>query len=576
MASRGSSTASAGDPGGRPRRRRPPPLRGARRSPESSSPPGGTLRRGARAARRPSPGARRRAPRRPVRAARASPTAPSTEEATGPRRGRPRRRRRAALPSAPGAWPPRARRRPGRRRRAARLERCEDHPRDPRVALLEESGRPGRARTPGRRPRTRRALQDVARLAPRRTSGRQMRPWLRRCRPSRARSPRALRGRTDRRVLQLDRGDDTGPPAPRPRWWSRDGPRGRPRGSPGRRASSRNASSAVAVTMSNQDAPAPSLPSRFAASAASRAQDAARANTPSVIGAPPIRIRSLIRSTWASRRRRPKRLEAQRRGDHARHRTTSPSNPSRARRRAARSRLAEALDEIGHRREVHAPARAAVRRSQSIRASRRASSSSSILLWLIGGLLRSSGAVETATTRRITKTKATVECWLRPIASWTPSRRPRIPTVIKVYDRFEQAAPHYLLLARSGHRGALEDLQDARRVRTRSWRARSANACSTRWADPKAADLDLDMPGRWTLGDEEIIEWTFGFRPGGRPTTSTSTTRRRTFDRPPLGGFEVEYSSMGLELDRLAQCGCTRACSPPNGPRSGSTEEVDL
>ncbi len=34
---------------------------------------------------------------------------------------------------------------------------------------------------------------------------------------------------------------------------------------------------------------------------------------------------------------------------------------------------------------------------------------------------------------------------------------------------------------------------------------------------PPGQLVDLEMPGRWTIGDEEIVEWTFGYHSRGKP-----------------------------------------------------------
>lgn len=60
--------------------------------------------------------------------------------------------------------------------------------------------------------------------------------------------------------------------------------------------------------------------------------------------------------------------------------------------------------------------------------------------------------------------------------------------------------------------------------------------------------IDLQMPGRWVVGDEEIIEWTFGLK---APTPEV----------PPEGGrfaqyrwaqFSTAYPSLEFDADRAA------------------------
>ena len=134
---------------------------------------------------------------------------------------------------------------------------------------------------------------------------------------------------------------------------------------------------------------------------------------------------------------------------------------------------------------------------------------------------------------------------------------------IKVFVyRFEQAAPHYLLLKPDQGIEALWGPSRTSSGSARSWRARSANACGTRWASTSGRLLDLDMPGRWTLGDEEIIEWTFGFRARGRVRPELL---EGTFAAHRWARFQDAYSSMGLELDRQAAMRLHSACSLPDG-----------
>ena len=61
--------------------------------------------------------------------------------------------------------------------------------------------------------------------------------------------------------------------------------------------------------------------------------------------------------------------------------------------------------------------------------------------------------------------------------------------------------------------------------------------------------IDLQMPSRWLVGDEEIVEWAFGFRtplghPGPKPAENDSHFRWADFSRA--------YPSLELEDDRAA------------------------
>lgn len=65
--------------------------------------------------------------------------------------------------------------------------------------------------------------------------------------------------------------------------------------------------------------------------------------------------------------------------------------------------------------------------------------------------------------------------------------------------------------------------------------------------------LDLDMPGRWTLGDEEIIEWTFGFRTAADiPPDRIEASISPAWPGHRWAHFQDAYSSLGLEPDRAA------------------------
>ena len=61
--------------------------------------------------------------------------------------------------------------------------------------------------------------------------------------------------------------------------------------------------------------------------------------------------------------------------------------------------------------------------------------------------------------------------------------------------------------------------------------------------------LDLEMPGRWTIGDEEIIEWNFGVR-----TDELVQPERLSADWTAhrWASFDDAYHSLGLEFDRAA------------------------
>ncbi len=62
--------------------------------------------------------------------------------------------------------------------------------------------------------------------------------------------------------------------------------------------------------------------------------------------------------------------------------------------------------------------------------------------------------------------------------------------------------------------------------------------------------IDLRMPSRWVLGDEEIIEWNYGFQtPPTAGSIRLDDERWREFRWAPFG---ITYPSLQLETDRAA------------------------
>ena len=61
--------------------------------------------------------------------------------------------------------------------------------------------------------------------------------------------------------------------------------------------------------------------------------------------------------------------------------------------------------------------------------------------------------------------------------------------------------------------------------------------------------LALEMPARWTIGDEEVVEWTFGIRTMQElhPERVSETWAAHRWAR-----FDDAYQSLGFELDRAA------------------------
>ncbi len=62
--------------------------------------------------------------------------------------------------------------------------------------------------------------------------------------------------------------------------------------------------------------------------------------------------------------------------------------------------------------------------------------------------------------------------------------------------------------------------------------------------------IDLRMPSRWVVGDEEIIEWNFGFH--AAPTPDSVHIDRERWDDYRWAEFSAAYPSLELENDRAA------------------------
>lgn len=122
---------------------------------------------------------------------------------------------------------------------------------------------------------------------------------------------------------------------------------------------------------------------------------------------------------------------------------------------------------------------------------------------------------------------------------------------IKVFVyRFEQGAPHYLLLKPDQGLEALwGPLQDELGFGEKLETAIRARVHGQVGLEAPGRVLDLEMPGRWTLGDEEIVEWTYGFQARGKVREDRLSSAWAAFR---WARFQDAYSCMGLDLDREA------------------------
>ncbi len=62
--------------------------------------------------------------------------------------------------------------------------------------------------------------------------------------------------------------------------------------------------------------------------------------------------------------------------------------------------------------------------------------------------------------------------------------------------------------------------------------------------------IDLDMPTRWVLGDEEVVEWNYGFRVQDAPEQLNLDEDRWSAFR--WANFTDAYPSLVLSYDRAA------------------------
>ena len=66
---------------------------------------------------------------------------------------------------------------------------------------------------------------------------------------------------------------------------------------------------------------------------------------------------------------------------------------------------------------------------------------------------------------------------------------------------------------------------------------------------PPGELVDLQMPGRWTVGDEEIVEWTFGFHSITQPDVQRLEEHWAAFR---WADFSSAYPTLGFDTDRAA------------------------
>ena len=121
---------------------------------------------------------------------------------------------------------------------------------------------------------------------------------------------------------------------------------------------------------------------------------------------------------------------------------------------------------------------------------------------------------------------------------------------IKVFVfRYQEAKPDYLLLRAGGTESFWGPIQGPI-----GFGEKLESAIRREVMDDvgirKPLDLiDLKMPARWVLGDEEIIEWNFGFQAAPAFDLRLDSERWADFR---WASFSDAYPSLELEFDRAA------------------------
>ncbi len=118
-----------------------------------------------------------------------------------------------------------------------------------------------------------------------------------------------------------------------------------------------------------------------------------------------------------------------------------------------------------------------------------------------------------------------------------------------VFD-FVERAPNYLLLrGRQGIESCWSPISAAIGLGEKMETAIRRSVMEDLGIGRPAELIDLQMPARWVLGDEEVIEWNFGFR------VSPERRELRVDDRFAdfrWAQFGEAYPSLVLEPDRAA------------------------
>jgi ADP-ribose pyrophosphatase YjhB (NUDIX family) len=121
---------------------------------------------------------------------------------------------------------------------------------------------------------------------------------------------------------------------------------------------------------------------------------------------------------------------------------------------------------------------------------------------------------------------------------------------IKIFVyRMHGDRPDYLLLRGSGYEGCWGPIQGpigfGEKLESAIRREVMDDVGITRPLDL----IDLQMPGRWLVGDEEVIEWSFGFR---TPAEQPELRLAQRWAEFRWADFSNAYPSLELDMDRAA------------------------
>ena len=121
---------------------------------------------------------------------------------------------------------------------------------------------------------------------------------------------------------------------------------------------------------------------------------------------------------------------------------------------------------------------------------------------------------------------------------------------IKIFVyRFQEERPDYLLLRAAGHESFWGPLQGPLGFGEKLESAIRREVHDDVGLSRPAELIDLQMPARWVVGDEEVIEWNFGIRtPAGEREPSLGPG----WADYVWADFSRAYPSLELDGDRAA------------------------